>query len=1171
MRAAVVSADQGPEFAQLVARLAALRADRLGGAPPDRVLAREAGVSPTTVGEWLRGSRFPQRIDPLLKVVGKVRAQAEAARLDSEPEVAELLNVEQWRRAYRAEAAQRADGTRAGVEAVQGRAALEQVRPGWPLAEVTDPFLFHLEIHRTVGSSARGLPGLPTYVPRAHDGELAEVVAEAADGGSGIAVLVGGSCTGKTRSCWEALRVLRERPEPWCLWHPVTPSRGDAVLDELAYLAPYTVVWLNEAQEYLLADRGGEQVAAGLKSLMRDPGRHPVLVLATLWPEHWATLTARSQPDRYAQARELLEGHRIKVPDAFGDDALNNLPDSVHRDPLLREAVEYAGGGEITQYLAGGPQLLNRYQDAPPPARALIDAAMDARRLGASPYLSLAALAAAAPGYLTSLEKERAGDGWLGQAVDYATAPVNGIPGIFSPVPAPATGVCAASAGQGPWYRLADYLEQDGRRRRAEEIPPLSFWTAAAAHATTADMGALSLAAARRGLFRIAAHLRKHATAHGDAHTATALVELLSALHPGDTRPARYAASRVSPEDPLAVLELLRSMRKAGAHRRAVLLAKRAASCMPMGLPGIMAALLAEMREARAEVQAKELANRIVVEYPLSPASDVAAMLDDLREAGRRAQATALARRAARHCPLDSLDQMYIDMLLPALRAVGSGEQASVLADRVARDFPFRPDANSPIDLSRLLESMRQTGMHQQFTALAERAAADAPVDDSYSAMGFILRLLSAGAQEQAVVLAARAARRVPLDDPNGIADLLWAVQEVGATVEAVALADRAAESIPVHRPHLDRLLSSLRDMGAHGQAAALAERAAAGMPLNEPAEVARVLVGLRKTEAREAVSVLARRAAAHAPLNDLSALASLLDAMTFAGAEGQAAALALRITHVPPDDPDGVPRLLENLRAVGASKQISALAGQAAAHTVLDQPHHVLRLLTVLHAMEAEEPTAVLAERIATDLPLDSPRHVARLLDWLHKAGMQIQAATLAERAAVRTPLSHLSSVVALLDRLQTVGKQEQAARLAERAAHAPLAHPHDVARLLDWLHKAGMHAQATTLAERATQIPLGHHDGMDKLLGILRKIGTEEQTMTLAARLFRAGHPEHLYTSSTYRERFKYGQEPDGSASAPWAWQDLKLNCPEDPARARRLPRWPSAWRLSRKPQHQ
>ena len=165
---------------------------------------------------------------------------------------------------------------------------------GRPLAEVTDPFA--LEVHRPVQpeDAPPGLPVLPPYVPREHDEVLGQVVAAAADGRSGIAVLVGGSSTGKTRACWEALALLRDRDPAWRLWHPIDPSRPDAALAELAGVRPRTVVWLNEAQFYLdPAGAGlGERVAAGLRELLRDPARGPVLVLATLWPEFWDSLTA---------------------------------------------------------------------------------------------------------------------------------------------------------------------------------------------------------------------------------------------------------------------------------------------------------------------------------------------------------------------------------------------------------------------------------------------------------------------------------------------------------------------------------------------------------------------------------------------------------------------------------------------------------------------------------------------------------------------------------------------------------------------------------------------------------------------------------------------------------------------------------------------------------------
>ena len=212
--------------------------------------------------------------------------------------------------------------------------AVAGLRPGRPLDEVMDPF--HLEVHHSIrvdpGSGSAGLPMLPVYVRREHDRLLGEVVARAAEGVSQIAVLVGGSSTGKTRACWEALEPLRQA-RGWRLWHPIDPTRADAALAELAKIGPRTVVWLNEAQFYLADPVLGERVAAGLRELLRDPGRGPVLVLATVWPAHWNTLMTRTDPDAHSHARELLDGHQIQVPDNFTGPDLDALAGKADRIP----------------------------------------------------------------------------------------------------------------------------------------------------------------------------------------------------------------------------------------------------------------------------------------------------------------------------------------------------------------------------------------------------------------------------------------------------------------------------------------------------------------------------------------------------------------------------------------------------------------------------------------------------------------------------------------------------------------------------------------------------------------------------------------------------------------------------------------------------------------------
>jgi hypothetical protein len=122
---------------------------------------------------------------------------------------------------------------------------------------------------------------------------------------------------------------------------------------------------------------------------------------------------------------------------------------------------------------------------------------------------------------LTDAQEEQAGRDWLQRALDYAITPCCGIPGILTPVNTArnhrthATDSKASTGPQpGPLYQLADYLDQYGRTHRADQIPPIDFWTATAAHAHPADLYTLGNAAWACGLYRDAAQLYKQATTH---------------------------------------------------------------------------------------------------------------------------------------------------------------------------------------------------------------------------------------------------------------------------------------------------------------------------------------------------------------------------------------------------------------------------------------------------------------------------------------------------------------------------------------------------------------------------------------------------------------------------------------------------------------------------------
>ena len=1096
-------------FFGLVAALRAFRAGPLGGEPSDRALARAAGVSPDTIGNWLAGKRLPKDEGQFLAVVRAVVARAAARGVVPAGGEAGLLDEGCWRAAWRAENQRRAGTVSAGIHRAAAGRVLAGMAAGRPLGEVTDPFA--LEVHRPVQveDGPTGLSALPEYVRRGHDEVLGRVVRAAAGGRSGIAVLVGGSSTGKTRACWEALGLLRDQPEPWRLWHPIDPSRPDAALRDLPGIGPRTVVWLNEAQFYLgPAGSGlGERVAAGLRELLRDPGRAPVLVLATLWPRFWDVLAARpdGDADSHAQARELLAGRAITVPAAFTAAQMGQLGQA--QDVRLALAARSAADGEVIQFLAGAPELLARYRHAPPAARALIEAAMDARRLGTGAGLPQAFLEAAAPGYLTDAEWNFLGEDWLEQALAYTAVPCKGARAALTRIrPRPARTRTAESAASGhgsPAYQLADYLDQHGRAHRASQIPPAEFWAAAASHTTPGDQAALGAAAHARGLYRNATQLYKNAATSGHHDAIRYLAQPPGSLrsHPG---PAHWAAAHVPLDYPGDVAVLLGRLRGAGAHDQAAVLL------------------------------ARDPAAHVRLDSPYG----VAWLLGRLRGDGADEQAAALAGRAAAHVRLDS--PRGVAVLLGRLREAWADEQAAVL---LARDPAAHVRLDSPYGVAWLLGSLREAGADEQAAALAARAAAHVRLDDPRGVAVLLGRLREGRAHEQAAALAGRAAAHVPLDDPRGVAWLLGRLRGAGADEQAAALAGRAAAHVRLDDPReVAVLLGRLRGDGADEQAAALAGRAAAHVPLDSPRGVAVLLGRLRGAGADEQAAALAGRAAAHVRLDDPRGVAVLLGRLRGAGADEQAAALAGRAAaHVRLDDPRGVAVLLGRLREAWADEQAAALlARDPAAHVPLDNPRGVAWLLGSLREAGADEQAAALAARAAAHVPLDDPDGVAWLLGRLREGGADEQAAALAGRAAAHVPLDNPRGVADLLDRLREAGAHEQAAALLARdpAAHVPLDNPRGVARLLD----------------------------------SLRGAGADEQAAALICRLPAAGMYGLFLQYQTSGDRFHFGLEADGTHAAAWNWEGLDLYLAlaarRQQNRRSRIPMRTTRWTTDRNP---
>ena len=1042
----------GPDdFSVLLAQLRDFRTGHLAGEPSDRALSRAAGVSPTTVGSWLAGNRFPQDFGKLAAIVRAVAARASSRRIrDPDGVIAVLLDEGTWRAAYRQEAEKRAGHVAEGVQRAQAASILGVAPAGRPLAEVTDPFSF--EVHRPVQPTAPPsvLPDLPAYVTRNHDMDLAAMVAAAAEGRSGVAMLVGGSSTGKTRACWEALALLRDRPERWRLWHPIDPSRPEAALRELPSIGPHTVIWLNEAQFYLNVIPGGlgEQVAAGLRELLRSPDKAPVLLLGTLWPEFWDVLTARapaSAEDPHGQARELLAGRDISVPATFTASQLPLL--AATEDPRLALAAD-AEDGRVIQFLAGAPELVSRYRNAPPPAAALINVAMDARRLGMGIALPLAFLQAAAPGYLSDADWDALPEDWLEQALAYTSAPCKGTRGALARTRSRTDADAADSPS--PVYRLADYLEQHGRHVRRQHVPPATFWMAAARFASPQSVAALAAAAESLGLLRDAARLRKRATELGDIGQAVALIEDWQRQHPFSPEPVHWAIMRVSLDDPSDVAKLLNALKnwigrlvfavlarrptvvrlddpegvsELGTLDRAVdgelnaaLLARNPPVHVrlddPDGVSELGALVLADAGEQVAALLARNPAACVRLDDP----KGVAELLNALRRAGDQEQVAALvARNPGAHAHLDNPGG--IARLIGALQEAGAEGDACVLARRAAEHAP----AGKASGTDQLLSAMWSAGAREHASALARFAAEHVPLDDLIHVAGLLGTLRKAGAGEQVSVLARRAAAKACLDDPEGVVYLLDALQEAGEQEQVAVLLTRdpgAHVELDYHPDAVAWLIDRLKAAGAESQATALLYRAIDSVRLDGERGLQWLENALQKSGEQEQVTLLAWRVVSRVSHDDPLAIAQALDILRQAGAEEQAAALIARdpATTVCLGNASGVARLLNALRHTGAEEQAAALIARDPATAVhLEDFSGIAELLMALREAGAEEQAAAL---IARDPATTTPLNDADLFDWLLEAltkiGAQEQLRTFVNRLPAEGHFSYFREVVA-------------------------------------------------------------------------------------------------------------------------------------------------------------
>ncbi|MFC5833637.1 HD-GYP domain-containing protein [Nonomuraea insulae] len=375
-----------------------------------------------------------------------------------------------------------------------------------------DPRL--LGVHAAI--DAPGATGdLPAYILRDTDTTprgVRDLLAKAADQG-GMVLLVGESSVGKSRCAYEAIRAALPH---WWLLHPADAGQVRQAAEQTTRRL---VVWLDELQRYLGGSAG---LSAATVRILLQSG---VVLVATIWPERYTAYTAMpgpGQPDLYAAERQLLDLADVVHLQGSFSAAERERAEAVATSGDQRIALALRSGDYgLTQIIAAAPQLVGRWRGANPYAAAVLNAAIDATRLGVVSPLSPDLLRAAAPGYCDVRQRAAAPPDWFETALAYATGTLNGAAAALAPVAGSTT------MGQINGYQVADYLQQHaGQHRHLVEVP-CTCWQALVDHLTDpGDQTRVGHAAQHRLLYQHARDLYRHAIRSGSGQ-ATGLLAML--------------------------------------------------------------------------------------------------------------------------------------------------------------------------------------------------------------------------------------------------------------------------------------------------------------------------------------------------------------------------------------------------------------------------------------------------------------------------------------------------------------------------------------------------------------------------------------------------------------------------------------------------------------------
>ncbi len=312
-----------------------------------------------------------------------------------------------------------------GLVLLDHRGRLPQIR------DLDDPVA--LGVHPAATIREGGLrPRMPVFVPRDITPQLYEAIQQ-----DRFVLIVGESTAGKTRLAYETIRALLTE-------HRLIEPVGRAALQVAVPTVRETshcVLWLDDLERFLGSDGLS---GADVKSILNAPGKDR-FILATMRAEECAKYTGRVGNDSEKLSREAIRhgwevlrlATRLNLSRSWSQEELARAVKHGD-DPRISEALDHADRFGLAEYIAAGPQLLAEWQDAwapgtHPRGAALVDAAVDARRVGIHRPLSLSALSKLHEYYLDHRGGRLLRPEPLEEALAWATTPLHATSSLLLP------------------------------------------------------------------------------------------------------------------------------------------------------------------------------------------------------------------------------------------------------------------------------------------------------------------------------------------------------------------------------------------------------------------------------------------------------------------------------------------------------------------------------------------------------------------------------------------------------------------------------------------------------------------------------------------------------------------------------------------------------------------